>query len=85
MESEFADSATYCTNKARKIKPSTKRLSMYACSTSTNTGTPKKPGTPPKSRNTPQKPRTPPKKPGTPQKTRKSAKCKKISKLKMKK
>jgi len=34
---------------------------------------------------TPQKPRTPPKKPGTPQKTRKSAKCKKISKLKVKK
>ena len=63
MESEFADSATYSTNKARKIKPSTKRLSMYACSTSTNTGTPKKPGTPPKSWN------NPPKTQNTPQKT----------------
>ena len=27
MESESADSTSYCTNKARKIKPSTKKLS----------------------------------------------------------
>ena len=33
-----------------------------------NTGTPKKPGTPPKTRNTPQKTRNTPRKPGTPPK-----------------